>query len=144
MWCRRGMATAFLMVAAVSSAAGQASDHRKGFYTAIGIGYGTTDFTCSVCASDREGGVATYLDLGAGLGQSVILGGEIAGSWRNTDGDNLWISNFMPFAQVYPASHSGFFLKGASAGPTPKGYLRFRLVPTTGRSMEEGIHSRRV
>jgi hypothetical protein len=117
------------MVAAVSTAAGQTSDHRKGFFTAVGIGYGTTDFTCSACASDREGGVATYLDLGAGLSQSVILGGEIAAWWRNTDGDNLWISNFMFFAQVYPASHTGFFLKGGLGWSHAEGIFAVQAGP---------------
>lgn len=90
---------------------------RQGFWLGIGGGYGSADATCDECGGgNREGSGAGYLKLGWTLNERVLLGGEFNLWTKEQEGVTLNLYNASGTVTLYPASSSGFFLKGGVGG----------------------------
>lgn len=98
--------------AAVGSAQGQYNHIRDGFYSTIGIGFGSAKFSCGQCTGDRQSGVSGLFAIGTAIDQPLIVGAELDLFYKRQDFDDGWIATVTAFGQWYPASTGPFFLKG--------------------------------
>jgi hypothetical protein len=92
---------------------GQYSHIRDGFYSSIGIGFGSGRISCSQCAGDRAGGISGLFAIGTAIDQPLILGAELDLFYRSESNfEDTWIGTVTAFGQWYPVSNGPFFLKG--------------------------------
>ena len=103
-----------LIVGAPGARAQAFSVERGGFFTSFSLGYGSGKFSCAQCSAERISGVTMSVGVGAGLSNSLILGGEVDAWWNSRDNTSQWVSNVLAYAQFYPAVNAGFFLKGGA------------------------------
>jgi hypothetical protein len=89
-------------------------DGRAGFWGGFGVGAGGESFDLldGVGYSSELYKPTVSLRLGGTLNQHLRLGGEIL-AWIDDQGDQTAsLSSFLFIAQAYPASATGFYLKG--------------------------------
>jgi hypothetical protein len=115
-------------VAVVGSAAAQHNNIRDGFYSTIGIGFGSAKFSCDQCDGGRQSGVSGLFAIGTAIDQPIIIGAELDLFYKRQDFDDGWIATVTAFGQWYPASTGPFFLKGGLG----MGWTRVTLQTPTG------------
>jgi hypothetical protein len=98
--------------AVVGSAEAQYNNIRDGFYSTIGIGFGSAKFSCDQCDGDRQSGVSGLFAIGMAIDQPLIVGAELDLFYKRQDFDDGWIATITAFGQWYPASTGPFFVKG--------------------------------
>jgi opacity protein-like surface antigen len=107
------MASPLAMQAQRASARAAAPmNDRAGYSLSLGLGGGSSTYTCAGCQADRENGASGYLRVGKGFTPSMMLGLELNG-WNKTE-NNVTGRNGMlsAIAQWYPSMTNGFFAKG--------------------------------
>ncbi len=88
------------------------SQARRGLWFGGGAGWGSANFTCSACGSERFGGVVAYINAGKTLSPQALLGAEFNG-WINSENGLRQQMTFLSLVGVlYPQVASGFFLRG--------------------------------
>jgi len=105
---------AALAVLGAGWAAAQRPQTRQGFWMAVGVGYGSTDFTCDGCTIDRESGLTAAARVGWTLSQKLLLGGDITMWNKDIEKVNYWVGNASLVALYYPMEMGGLFLKGGA------------------------------
>lgn len=106
-------AVAVLMGSAVSLAAAQHPQVRKGFWIGFGLGYGSSNVSCDGCPStSRESSGSAFIKLGGTMSDKVLLGGEINAWSKSESGLTADLGNVSFAAYFYPQPKSGFFVKG--------------------------------
>jgi hypothetical protein len=100
-------AVAAVSLLAVSTAAAQHPQTRKGFWIGFGFGYGS--YGCTGCSS--TGSVSGYLKLGGTLNKHWLLGGETDGWTKSESGVTFTAGNVSATAYYYPQPASGFFAR---------------------------------
>ena len=105
---------AALAAIGAARAAAQRPQTRQGFWMGVGLGYGSTAFTCDGCTSDRESGLAVDARAGWTLSQKLLLGGDITMWNKDIDKVNHWVGNATLVALYYPMEMGGLFLKGGA------------------------------
>ena len=110
----RGMGMAVLLsVVFAGHAVGQNSHIRDGFYSTIGVGYGSGRFACSQCGGGRASGVSGLFAIGTAIDQPLIVGVELDLFYRpDPDFEDAWIGTVTAFGQWYPVSNGPVFVKG--------------------------------
>ena len=103
---------AALAAAVVGSAEAQYNNIRDGFYSTIGIGFGSAKFSCDQCDGGRQNGVSGLFAIGTAIDQPLIIGAELDLFYKRQDFDDGWIATVTAFGQWYPASTGPFFVKG--------------------------------
>jgi len=102
---------------AVVAAAQQPAVTRRGFWGAIGFGYGHNSLkatNATFADSAQGGGVVVDMKLGGTLSPTVRLGGEV-NLWRRSGGGvDESVGNVSAAIYLYPAPRSGFFVKGGA------------------------------
>jgi hypothetical protein len=107
------MASPFALQAQRTSArAADPINARAGYSLSLGLGGGSSTYTCAGCPTDRENGASGYLRVGKGMTPSLMMGLELNG-WSKTE-NNVEGRNgmFSAIAQWYPSMTNGFFAKG--------------------------------
>jgi hypothetical protein len=101
----------------VATASAGHPQERKGFWIALGFGYGWADASCEICGDEEGGGASTGLvRLGWALNQKVLLGGEFNFWWNERFDDTLVLYDAVATASFYPSEASGFFVRGGIGG----------------------------
>ena len=102
-----------LLALAVSSAAAQHPQTRKGFWIGFGFGWGSYGISCDGCSGlGREGSYTGYLKMGGTVGPKLLLGGETV-VWTKSEGGAEITAGDVTFnAYFYPQPAGGFFLNG--------------------------------
>lgn len=97
---------------ATARAAAAPTNDRAGYSLSLGLGGGSSTYTCVGCPTDRENGASGYFRVGKGMTPSVMAGIELNG-WNKTE-NNVTGRNGMlsAIAQWYPSMTNGFFAKG--------------------------------
>ena len=109
----RSMLMATVVSAAVvGSAQAQYNHIRDGFYSTIGIGFGSAKFSCDQCSGDRLSGVSGLFAIGTAIDQPLIVGAELDLFYKSQNFDDGWIATVTGFGQWYPAATGPFFVKG--------------------------------
>jgi hypothetical protein len=96
----------------VGSAEAQNTILRDGFYSTIGIGFGSAKFSCDQCDGGRQSGVSGLFAIGTAIDQPIIIGVELDFFYKSQDFEDGWIATVTAFGQWYPASTGPFFVKG--------------------------------
>jgi hypothetical protein len=116
-FARVGALCGVLSLLGVATASAGHPQERKGFWIALGFGYGWADASCEVCrGTDREGASTGLLRLGWALNQKVLLGGEFDFWWDERSEDTLFLYDAVATVTFYPVERSGFFLRGGIGG----------------------------
>ncbi len=113
----RAAGRCMLIVAVVSavaagSAEAQQAQIRDGFYSTIGIGFGSAKFSCDQCDGGRQSGVSGLFAIGTAIDQALIIGAELDFFYKSQDFEDGWVATVTAFGQWYPASTGPFFVKG--------------------------------
>lgn len=88
---------------------------REGFWIGFGAGYGSAGIGCDVdCDGNREGSVTGFFKLGGTVNPRVLLGVETNVWTKEEAGERLTFGNVSGTVTFYPATSSGFFLKGGA------------------------------
>jgi hypothetical protein len=96
-----------------SAVAQDASPRRSGFWLNVGFGWGSSDFNCDGCDTDRESGVTGQIALGGTLSPQLLLGVESNGWYKEKNGvKSLLGTSFAAVAYYYPSAEGNLFLKG--------------------------------
>ena len=107
------LAFALLGLITSSAAAQDASPRRSGFWLNVGFGWGSADFSCDGCDTDRETGVTGQFALGGTLSPQLLLGVESNGWYKEENGvKSLLGTSFAAVAYYYPSAEGNAFLKG--------------------------------
>ena len=104
-------AVVVFVVCAVSAEA-QQGQIRDGFYSTIGIGFGSAKFSCDQCDGGRQSGVSGLFAIGTAIDQPLIIGAELDFFYKRQDFEDGWVATVTAFGQWYPASTGPFFVKG--------------------------------
>jgi hypothetical protein len=111
---------AFSLVAIAATATAQrtsrmpvetGSSGHDGFTMSFGLGNGSAGVSCTGCATDRNNGLSGYLSMGSAMSRSLVLGGELNGWSKSKNGSDSRIGFLTGYAQWYPSTSNGFFLK---------------------------------
>ena len=111
----RKVFVAFVLLGLITSAAAaqEGSSRRSGFWLNVGLGWGSADFNCDGCDTDRESGVTGQLALGGTLSPQLLIGVETNGWYKEEDGvKSLLGTSFAAVAYYYPIAERDLFLKG--------------------------------
>jgi hypothetical protein len=101
----------------VASAWAGHPQERKGFWIALGFGYGWANASCSLCeGADGDGASTGLLRMGWALNQKVLLGGEFDFWWKDRDVDTLFLYDPVLTVTFYPRETSGLFVRGGIGG----------------------------
>lgn len=101
----------------VATASAGHPQERKGFWIALGFGYGWAEASCSLCeGADGDGASTGVLRLGWALNQRVLLGGEFDFWWKERSDDTLLLYNPVLTVSFYPRETSGLFVRGGIGG----------------------------
>jgi hypothetical protein len=105
---------AFVLLGVIASAAAaQGASARSGFWMNLGFGWGSADFNCDGCDSDRKSGVTGQLALGGTLRPELLIGVEANGWYKEESGiKSLLGTSFAAVAYYYPIAERNLFLKG--------------------------------
>jgi len=108
-----GAVLGFLLVTGWGGeAVGQTAQIRDGFYSTIGLGYGSGRISCSLCVGDRVGGVSGLFAIGTAIDQPLIIGAELDLYYHSESTfEDTWIGTVTAFGQWYPVSTGPFFVK---------------------------------
>ena len=106
--------TAALVLAGAGSAAAQEPATRRGFRLGFGLGYGSAGVSCDACDPGRESGITAHVRLGWTLNPRLLLGGELTGFLRGSQGVTTTLVNISLVAQYYPKAEGRFFVKGGA------------------------------
>jgi outer membrane protein with beta-barrel domain len=119
----RALATvSVLSVLAVSVAAAQHPQTRKGFWIGFGFGWGSYGVSCDGCSGlGREGSYTGNLRLGGTLSPHLLLGAETIGWSKSEGGSTLTAGNTSLAAFYYPKPAGGVFLSAGVGFSTIQG-----------------------
>jgi hypothetical protein len=109
---RAAWSLALALGLATQAAAQDGVSRRQGFWFNVGFGYGTADFNCDNCTTNREGGLSANLAAGGTLSSQFLLGVESDGWYKKESGIHTLFGNFMLVGYFYPIPTADFFLKG--------------------------------
>jgi len=102
--------------AATAPATAQTPREHRGFWISAGLGGGWNLSRNVGVDSSSSGGGAAYLRLGGTVSDKVLLGGEVIGWGRSTNGADLARGNVNFTAMFYPSVQTGVYLKGGLGG----------------------------
>ena len=125
----------FALLGLITSAATAQDEpsRRSGFWLNVGAGYGSADFNCDGCDTDRGSGVSAQIALGGTLSDQLLLGVESNG-WAGSDVwggfDDAMLGTFAAVIYFYPSATGNLFIKG---GP---GFASWR-IEDSGRSEDD-------
>ena len=110
----RAVLIAVLVLAVGREGAAQSAPLRDGFFSTIGIGFASSNFSCSQgCEDGRQAGVGGFFGIGSALSQAFIVGVELdLFYWGEPQQADTWIGTVTVFGQWYPWPRGGFFVKG--------------------------------
>lgn len=106
----RAAFAACLLLALALPLAGQGSAHH-GVWLSAGVGHGSAQLTCAVCAGGRDGGLSGYLRGGVALTGRVLLGAEVLGWYRSPGAQDYLITSGQVVTLLYPWPRRGLYLK---------------------------------
>ena len=110
---RSALVAAVLMHTLAGRGEAQTAQARQGFWIGFGFGYGGAQVSCDGCGdASRQGGAAVFLKMGGTLSRKLLLGGELNGWGRAENGGGVALGNTSAAVYFYPATNSGFFIKG--------------------------------
>lgn len=116
-FARVGALCGVLSLLGVATASAGHPQERKGFWIALGFGYGWADASCSLCDGANGDGASTgVLRLGWALNQKVLLGGEFDFWWKDRDVDTLFLYDPVFTVTFYPGETAGLFVRGGIGG----------------------------
>jgi hypothetical protein len=96
-----------------TTAAQDESPRRSGFWLNAGFGWGSADWNCDGCDTDRESGVTGQIALGGTLSSQLLLGVESNGWYKDENGiKQLLGTSFAAVAYYYPGAGGNLFFKG--------------------------------
>jgi hypothetical protein len=113
---KRTFSFLLLLGLCATAATGQDAPRRSGFWLNIGAGYGSGDFNCDGCDTDREGGYAGQLALGGTLSETLLIGVESNG-WAGSDPwgfDDAMMGTLAGVVYFYPSATGNLFVKGGA------------------------------
>lgn len=106
------VAAVMAMMLLVPATAGAQFNHiRDGFYSTIGLGFGSAKVSCDQCGGGRESGISGLFGIGLAIDQPLIIGAEVDLFYRQQDQDDIWIAALTGFGQWYPVGNGPFFVK---------------------------------
>ncbi|MDH4132673.1 MAG: porin family protein [Gemmatimonadota bacterium] len=104
----------FALLGLVTSAATaqDESSRRSGFWLNVGFGWGSADFNCDGCDTDRESGVSGQFALGGTLSPQFLIGVESNGWYKDENSVESMLGTFAAVAYYYPSATGNLFVKG--------------------------------
>jgi hypothetical protein len=95
---------------AATLASAQYPQRRDGFWIGFGLGYGSSNVTCDVCASGpRLDGISGFVKLGGTPSRNLLIGAAING-WSHSDGSATeTMTTLTASLYLYPDARSGLF-----------------------------------
>ncbi len=112
---------------------------RHGFWFGVGLGSGWAHVTCDICKTDRPAGVSGYLRLGGSVSRSVLIGAEVSGWRKGTDGVDLTVASVGATAHWYPDRRRSLYLKGGVGYVLHRAADATDVITTTGFGPQMGI-----
>jgi hypothetical protein len=112
------LCAAALLVSGAAPTVAQANPQtRDGFW--IGFGVGSGSLGCDDCGS-RESAGSGYLKMGGTINQQLLIGGQIDGWSKSTNGATLTFANVAAVVYFYPWVDGGLYLMGGVGGSSIK------------------------
>ncbi|MDH4132674.1 MAG: DUF481 domain-containing protein [Gemmatimonadota bacterium] len=107
------LAIALLGLITSTAAAQDESPRRSGIWLNLGFGWGSSDFNCDGCTTDRESGVTAQFAVGGTISPQFLIGMESNAWYKEKGGDKRLIgTSFAAAAYYYPSAEGNLFLKG--------------------------------
>lgn len=86
---------------------------RQGLWFSVGLGAGSTSIHCQICAGDLGSrGTAGYARMGTTINGRLLVGAELNGWLRGSEGGNQRVVALTGNGYWYPNPRHGYYLKG--------------------------------